>query len=92
MARVEGWIRGPLSAVREMGYCASMLGRLLWRALPVFRRSYHPRRHPLVNDAQNPIQVAWRRFALKDGDVLKLDHARMAQMMNIPEEAALHAA
>lgn len=92
MARVEGWIRGPLTAVREMAYCTSMLSRLLWRALPVFSSRYHPRRHPLVNDAQNPVQVAWRRFALNDGDVLRLDHAKMARMMNIPEEAELHAA
>lgn len=92
MARVEGWIRGPVSAVRQMGYCTLMLSRLLHRALPVFRRSYHPRRHPLVTDAQNAIQVAWRRYALNDGDVLKLDHARMARMMNIADEASVHAA
>lgn len=92
MARVEGWIRGPLTAVREVGYCFGMLGRLLWRALPVFRKSYHSRRHPLVNHAQNPIQVAWRRYFLNEGDVLKLDHARMARMMGIADEASVHAA
>lgn len=86
MARIEGWMRNPLAAARTMGFCVEMLGRLLWRALPVFGRRYHPRAHPLVTSAQNPIQVAWRRHFGAGGDVLSLDRAAMARIMAIPAD------
>lgn len=81
MARVEGWLRNPLRAVQTLGFCAMMLLRLLRAALPVFRSSYHPRRHPIATTRQNPIQVGWRRYIREDGDVLEIDPARMAEIL-----------
>ncbi len=87
MARVEGYLRNPLRGVRSIGFCIVMLGRFVRSALPVFRKGYHPRRHPLVNGGQNPIQVAWRHYQHAGGDVLKIDHGKMAQIMNLPQAA-----
>ena len=83
MVRVEGWLRNPFKAVYHIIFGAMMLLRLLRSALPVFRRGYHPRHHPLVTTAQNPIQIAWRRFEDDGGDVLEIDHAKMAQIMDL---------
>ncbi len=83
MARIEGWLGTPFKAIKSLGFCASMLLRLLFSALPVFRKSYNPRSHPVVTSRQDPIQIAWRRFERNGGDVLKIDHAKMAQIMGI---------
>lgn len=83
MARIEGWLRHPVSAVTKMGFNFLMLWRLLWNALPVFRRRYHPRIHPMVTHRQNRIQMAWRRFAAKGGDVLAIDREKMARILGI---------
>lgn len=87
MARVEGWLRNPFEAVQKLWFCEHMLLRLLWAALPVFRRDYHPRRHPIANERQNPIQLAWRRHHDAGGDVLSIDRARLSEMMRIPAQA-----
>lgn len=83
MARAEGWLRNPLKALHTLGFGATMLTRLFVSALPVFRRGYHPRRHPMVTTRQNPIQKAWRRWAANGGDVLEIDHHKMARIMGI---------
>lgn len=83
MARVEGWLRNPFKAVSTLGFCASMFRRLIVASLPVFRRNYHPRHHPFVTHRQNPIQMAWRRYEAQGGDVLALDHEKMAAMMRL---------
>jgi uncharacterized protein len=83
MAKVEGWLRNPFKAAARLAFCANMLLRLLWAALPVFRRGYHPRTHPLVTTRQNPIQIAWRRFESAGGDVLAIDRAKMAQILGL---------
>ena len=83
MARIEGWLRNPFRAISSMAFCGSMLLRLLWSALPVFRGGYHPRNHPLVTSRQNPIQIAWRRYEGQGGDVLEIDHRKMAEMLGL---------
>ncbi|AXQ30531.1 metal-dependent hydrolase [Solimonas sp. K1W22B-7] len=83
MARVEGWLRNPFRGAVRLGFCGLMLLRLLKSALPVFRKDYHPRRHPLVTTQQNPIQIAWRRYESRGGDVLEIDRAKMARIMGV---------
>lgn len=83
MVRIEGWLRNPFKALSCMSFCASMLLSLVRNALPVFRKDYHPRRHPSVTTRQNRIQIAWRRFETKGGDVLAIDHEKMAHIMNL---------
>ena len=83
MARVEGWLRSPLKAVSTFCFMGGMIARLVHAALPVWRRDYHPRHHPIATTRQNPIQIAWRRFESADGDVLEIDHTKMARIMGI---------
>jgi uncharacterized protein len=83
MVHIEGWLRKPLKAVSCIYFCASMLTRLLVNALPVFRKNYHPRRHPRVTTRQNKIQIAWRRYTIDGGEVLDIDHEKMAAIMNL---------
>lgn len=86
MARVEGWLRNPFKAVSTFGFLGSMIARLLHAAMPVLRRDYHPRHHPIATTQQNPIQIAWRRYESSGGDVLEIDHAKMALIMGIKPE------
>ena len=83
MAKVEGWLRNPFKAITRLAFCGNMLLRLLWSALPVLRGNYHPRKHPLVLNKQNPIQIAWRRYEKSGGNVLEIDHQKMAQILGI---------
>lgn len=83
MARREGFLRRPWQALKALAFCGEMLTRLLVAALPVFRRGYHPKRHPIATHAQNPIQIAWRHHHAAGGDVLAIDHARMAEIMRL---------
>ncbi|WP_428310011.1 metal-dependent hydrolase [Hydrocarboniphaga sp.] len=83
MARMEGWLRNPLRAVSKMGFCVTMLLRLLKNALPVFRKDYDPRRHPMVTSTQNAIQIAWRRYESRGGDVLEIDREKMATILGV---------
>ncbi len=85
MARHEGWLSKPLQALKALAFGGEMLGRLFLAALPVFRRGYHPRRHPIATTRQDPIQIAWRRYEAAGGDVLAIDHAKMAAMLRVPE-------
>lgn len=53
---------------------------LFVNSLPVYARNYHPRHHPICNEAQNPLAVSWRHFhaagndphALTNEDMLKV--------------------
>lgn len=83
MAKVEGWLRNPWSAVSKMGFNFLMLWRLFSSALPVFLKSYHPRKHPLVTHKQNRIQIAWRRYVGGGGNVLDIDREKMAQILGV---------
>jgi len=83
MVRIEGWLRNPFKAIRSMSFCASTLWALFANALPVFRKNYHPRRHPRVTTQQNKVQIAWRRYESKGGDVLAIDRDKMAQILKL---------
>jgi len=84
MSRREGWWRNPLYGLASLGFCWYMLLRFVVNALPVFRKSYHPHRHPIVTTDQNPIQIAWRRFQKAGGDVLEIDRQKMAEILRVP--------
>lgn len=87
MCRVEGWLRGPLRAVRSLGFLLRILGILVRNAAPAMRRGYDPRKHPIVNDRQSPIQIAWRRYEKAGGDVLAIDREKMAAILGVAMEA-----
>ena len=88
MCRVEGWMRGPLKAARSLGFLVRILAQLLRNAAPAMRRSYDPRRHPIVTNRQSPIQIAWRRYEKSGGDVLEIDREKMARILRMPAPSA----
>lgn len=77
----------PVKAVKSLASCTGLLLRFVWHALPVLRKGYHPRKHPLVTRQQNPIQIAWRRYEKAGGDVLEIDRAKMAEIMKLAPES-----
>jgi hypothetical protein len=84
----EGWLGSPGRALKSLGFGLELLARLFWAALPVFRRSYHPRQHPIATHAQNPIQMAWRRFEAQGGNVLQLDRNRLQEIFALSPNSA----
>ncbi|MFN3239130.1 MAG: metal-dependent hydrolase [Pseudomonadales bacterium] len=49
-------------------------------ALPVFKRDYHPRNHPICTSSQNPIAIAWREYHKGGGNTEFLSDDVMAQL------------
>ena len=84
----EGWWRNPFYGMASVAFCWIMLARFAWNALPVLRGNYHPHQHPIVTTEQNPIQIAWRRFEKAGGNVLEIDHQKMAEMMGVAAPSA----
>ena len=83
MARHEGWLKSPFKAVKSFGFLFATLGEMAWQTLPVFRKNYNPRNHPLATSKQDPVAIAWRRHAKKGGNVLDIDREAMAQILEI---------
>lgn len=83
MARTEGWLRNPLTASRAMGFCFKTLGQMAWQTLPVFRKGYNPRNHPLATSDQDPVAIAWRRHDRAGGNVLAIDRDAMQAIMRL---------
>lgn len=84
MSRCEGWWRNPFYGLASLGFCWYMMMRFVINALPVLRSKYHPHHHPIVTTKQSPIQIAWRRFQKSGGNVLEIDHQKMADIMRVP--------
>ena len=83
MARVEGWLSNPLKAAKYMGFCFKTLAEMAWQTLPVFRKSYNPRNHPLATNKQSPVAIAWRKHSAAGGDVLAIDRQAMRKIMQL---------
>ena len=81
MVRTEGFYRKPARAFKAWRFCFSFAWDLARAALPVLRSDYHPRNHPICNDAQNPVAVAWRTRLATGGDPHALSEADVAEML-----------
>ena len=83
MVRAEGYYRKPLRALKAWRFCLSFAFDLGRAALPVLRSDYHPRSHPICNDAQNPVAVAWRAWLESGADPHSLSEADVARMLKL---------
>ena len=81
MVRAEGFYRKPLRAWKAWRFCLSFAFDLGRAALPVLKSDYHPRNHPICNDAQNPVAVAWRTWLEDGADPHSLSEADVTRMM-----------
>lgn len=83
MARHEGWLKNPFKAAKSLGFLVTTLGQMAWQTLPVFRKNYNPRNHPLATSKQDPVAIAWRRHESKGGNVLDIDREAMREMLQL---------
>lgn len=83
MCREEGLMNSLPSATTTVWFLVSTLSKMFWHCLPTFSRTYHPRHHPLATTRQNRIAVAWRRFTKAGGDPLKIDRAKMNEIIGV---------
>ena len=80
MIKVEGYYRKPKRALSAWRFFASFAKDLARAAIPVLSKHYHPRLHPICNEAQNPVAVAWRDYVAKDGDPHWLDEQAVRRL------------
>jgi predicted metal-dependent hydrolase len=83
MARIEGWMKNPFKAAKSVGFLLSTLGQMAWQTLPVFRKNYNPRHHPLATSKQDPVAIAWRKHDRQGGNVLDIDRAAMQKILQL---------
>ena len=80
MVKVErASLRGRLKAWR---FFCGFAKDLFVASLPVYSRSYHPRNHPICNDEQNEIAIAWRKYEAAGNNALELSNKSINAMLN----------
>lgn len=73
MLKHEGYYHSVRKAGKGWRFFFSFAWDLARSALPVFSRHYHPREHPICNEQQNPVAIAWRDYVLAGGQPEHLD-------------------
>lgn len=81
MVRKEGYLKNPWRAIKALSFFVSFSAQLAWAAMPVLKRGYHPRDHPMCSTMRSPIAVSWTKFYSMGKDVLELDNAQMRDMV-----------
>lgn len=81
MCNEEGYFRRPASAYAAVSFLLTSFVKMVWYCLPTFSKKYHPRNHPLATTKQNKIAIAWRRFTRSGGDPLRIDRAKMKEIV-----------
>lgn len=81
MVDAEGFYASPRRAFRAWRFCLSFAWDLGRAALPVLRADYHPRNHPICNEAQSEVAIAWRRYVRGGGDPHALTDAQVLEML-----------
>jgi len=82
MIRVEGYYRSPFRAFKAWKFFVSFAWDLAYAALPVLSSSYHPRDHPICNEAQSRMALAWRAHYASGGDPHSLANSDVAAMLD----------
>ena len=87
MCKVEGYFKSIRGTYKSISFLVKTMGKMAYLALPVLKRNYTPRDHPLVNQRQNPVGFAWRNWQNDGGEVLEIDKKLMAKilMYEMPE-------
>ena len=80
MLPVEGYNKSLKSHVKAWRFFAGFAFDLAWSALPVLRKGYHPRNHPICTTEQNQIAIAWRDYHNSGGNTEFLPDEVMAQL------------
>lgn len=81
MLKVENYYESPGKAIKGWKFFFSFAADLARHAIPVLRRGYHPRLHPVCNTDQNQIAVAWRDYYKAGNDAQFLSDEVMAELI-----------
>lgn len=81
MCKVEGYFKSIRGTWKSVSFITKTMAKMAWLALPVMKRNYTPRDHPLVNQKKNPVGFAWRSWEDDGGEVLTIDKKRMAEIL-----------
>lgn len=81
MMPVEGYYSSWRKAFKGWKFFAGFALDFAKSAMPVLKRGYHPRNHPICTTSQNKIAIAWREYHKQGGDAEFLSNEVMAQMM-----------
>jgi len=81
MCRVEGYFKSLRGTWKSVSFLVKTMSEMAWFALPVLKRNYTPRDHPLVTQRKNPVGFAWRNWEDNRGEVLSIDKRRMAEIL-----------
>jgi predicted metal-dependent hydrolase len=81
MIRREGFYSQPGRALQAWKFFAGFAFDMARAAWPVLARDYHPRNHPICNDEQSQIAVAWRKYHAAGHNTLQLNNAAIEQML-----------
>ena len=82
MIKGEGYYGSWRRALKAWRFFASFASDLAIAALPVLKKRYHPRLHPICNDEQNQVALAWRKHHKNGYNVLSLDNSAIQQMLS----------
>jgi predicted metal-dependent hydrolase len=81
MVRREGYYRSLRDSFRAWRFFFSFAYDLARAAIPVLSRDYHPRNHPICNDEQNEIAVAWRKYHAGGHNTLAINNEDIGRML-----------
>jgi len=81
MVSREGYYRSLPQAFKAWRFFLSFGFDLGWAALPVLSRHYHPRNHPICNEKQNVVAIAWRKFYQAGNDTHRLNNETIENML-----------
>ena len=82
MIRVEGYYSRPLRALKAWRFFSSFAWDLARAAFPVLGREYHPRKHPICNESQNQVAVAWRDYYSSGANPHSLSNSDVAALLD----------
>ena len=82
MIKREGYYSSLSKAIKAWKFFFTFGFELGYSALPVLRKSYHPRNHPICHEKQSEIAISWRRYYSKGNNSHKLTQKDMELLLN----------
>jgi len=82
MVKVEQYYDSPKKLWKAWRFFGSFAFDFARAAIPVLSRKYHPSNHPICNEQQNPLAVAWRDYYRKGNDAHTLTDHKIETLLN----------
>jgi hypothetical protein len=82
MIKMEGYYSSLSKAIKAWKFFFTFGFELGYTALPVLRKNYHPRNHPICHEKQSEIAISWRKYYSEGNNPHKLTEKHMAVLLN----------